>query len=70
MNPRRLVTIVIALGGLGLGCLSQAGCGDDSKTTGTQLQLSEKDKAEIEGIRAAMKSQRALQKKEQQKKGR
>ena len=68
MRSRRLVTIAITLGGIGLCCLSQAGCGDDTKTTGTQLQLSEKDKAEIDGMREAMKNQRAVRKQAQQKK--
>jgi hypothetical protein len=29
----------------------QAGCGDDSKTTGTQVQLSEEAKAQIKDMR-------------------
>jgi len=61
---RRLGTIVIASAGVGLGCLFQAGCGDESKTTGTQVQLTPKDKAEIEDMRAAMKAQRAAEKQE------
>jgi hypothetical protein len=70
LHPRRLVTIVVTLTGVGLGCFPQLGCSDDSKTTGTQVQLSEKDKAEIDGMRAAMKEQRATRKQEQKKKGR
>jgi hypothetical protein len=66
LRPRRLVTIV-TFAGIGLGCFLQLGCGDDSKTTGTQVQLTEKDKAEIEGMRAAMKAQRAVQKQERKK---
>ena len=39
LQPRRIANIVIASGGLGLGCLSLlGGCGDESKTTGTQVQ--------------------------------
>jgi hypothetical protein len=50
---------------VGLGCLSLlSGCGDDSRTTGTQLQLTPKDKAEIEGMRGTMKEQRAELKQE------
>ena len=64
MHTRRLVTIVIVFGGVGLACLLQVGCGDESKTTGTQVQLTEKDKAEIDGMRAAMKAQRAAEKQE------
>jgi hypothetical protein len=67
LHPRRLVSTVIALSGVGLVCLPQLGCGDDSKTTGTQVQLTEKDKAEIDGMRAAMKGQRAEQKQERRK---
>jgi hypothetical protein len=75
LHPRRIITIVIASGGLGLGCLSLlGGCSDESKTTGTQLQLTPKDKAEIEEMRGAMKGQRAELKQEQaegrKKKGR
>jgi len=64
MHPRRLITIVIISGGLGLGCLLVPGCGDESKTTGTQLQLTPADKAEIEGMRGAMKGQKAELKQE------
>ena len=67
MHPRRLVSTLVAFAGVGIVCLPQLGCGDDSKTTGTQLQLTEKDKAEIEGMRAAMKGQRAVQKQERKK---
>ena len=58
MPPRRILILFVAT--VGLGCLSLlGGCGDDSKTTGTQVQLSAKDKAEIEGMRGTMKEQRA-----------
>jgi hypothetical protein len=67
LHLKRLVTIVVVITGVGIGCLPQLGCSDDSKTTGTQLQLSEKDKAEIDGMRAAMKEQRAARKQEQKK---
>ena len=65
MHPRRFITMVLASGAVGLGCLFQVGCGDDSKTTGTQLQLTEQDRADIENMRSAMKGQRATQKQEQ-----
>jgi hypothetical protein len=62
----RIVTVVIASGGLGLGCLaSLGGCGDESKTTGTQVQITPADQAAIEDMRAAMKGNRAAQRKEQ-----
>ena len=65
MHPRRILIIFIPTVGLGLGCLSLlSGCGDDSKTTGTQVQLSPKDKAEIEAMRGTMKGQRAELKQE------
>jgi hypothetical protein len=65
LHPRRIVTIVIASGGLGLACLSLlGGCADESRTTGTQIQLTAKDRAEIEDMRAAMKGQRAARQQE------
>jgi hypothetical protein len=65
LHPMRIVTIVIAAGGIGLGCLSLlCGCGDESKTTGTQLQLTPQDKAMIEDMRSVMKTERAAQKRE------
>jgi len=65
MHWKRLITIVIATGGIGLGCLLQLGCGaDETKTTGTQLQLTPKDKADIEEMRGAMKGQREALKQE------
>jgi len=74
LHPRRIVTTVVASGGLALGCLCLlGGCSDETKTTGTQVQLTPKDKAEIEDMRAAMKGQRATVKQEQaeeKKKGR
>ncbi|MHC5537894.1 hypothetical protein ACYOEI_06650 [Singulisphaera rosea] len=64
MHSRRKMAFLVTAGGILLGSLSLPGCGDDSKTTGTQLQLTAKDKAQIEGMRAAMKAQRATQKQE------
>jgi hypothetical protein len=64
MHPRRLIAIVIISSGLGLVGFFASGCGDESKTTGTQLQLTPKDKAEIEGMRNAMKGQRISEKQE------
>lgn len=61
----RIVSIVIASGGLGLGSLALlGGCADESKTTGTQLQLTPADQAAIDDMRAAMKGHRAAQKQE------
>jgi hypothetical protein len=66
LHPRRIVTTLVASGGFALACLSLlGGCADETKTTGTQLQLSEKDKDIMEGARAAMKGQRAARKQEQ-----
>jgi len=65
LHPRRILTTVIASGGLGLGCLSLfGGCADETKTTGTQLQLTPADRAQIEDMRAAMKGHRVEQKQE------
>jgi hypothetical protein len=49
-------------GGLGLGCLGLCGgCSDESKTTGTQLQLTPEDREVLKG---AMKGRRAAQQEE------
>ena len=51
-----LVILGIADAGIGLGCLYLFGdWPGESRTTGTQLRLTEKDKAEIEAMRRAMK---------------
>jgi hypothetical protein len=61
----RIVTVVIASGGIGLGCLALlGGCADESKTSGTQLELSPADRAAIDGMREAMKGRRAAAKQE------
>jgi len=68
LKPARIANIVFASGGIGLICLSMlGGCGDESRTTGTQVQLTDKDRAEIEDMRAAMKGQRAAVKAERKK---
>jgi len=68
LQPRRIAIIVIASGGLGLGCLCLlGGCGDESKTSGTQVQISPADKAIDESVRGEMKKQRGETKKEQGK---
>jgi len=60
LHSRRIISIVTASGGLVLGCLLLlGGCSDESKTTGTQLQLSPEDKAKIEDMRGVMKGQKA-----------
>jgi len=60
-----MLGIAIASSGLGLGCLTLlGGCTDETKTTGTQVQLTPKDKADIEDMRAAMKGHRADAKQE------
>jgi hypothetical protein len=65
LHPRRIVITVITSGGLGLGCLFLlGGCGDDSKTTGTQLQISPEVKAELDDMRSAQKDVRAERKQE------
>jgi hypothetical protein len=62
-SRRFFVTLVPSLG-LGLVCLCLSGGCDDSKTTGTQLQMSPEVKAEINDMKAAMKEQRAERKRE------
>lgn len=43
----------------GFCCGSIVGCGDDSKTTGTRLEMSPEAKAEIEDMRSIMREERA-----------
>jgi len=65
LRPRRIASIVIASGALGLGCLPiVVGCGaDESRTSGTQVQLTPDDKAFIEGMRGTMKEHKSESKK-------
>jgi hypothetical protein len=56
MDSRRIVITVVAFGGLGIGCIPLlSGCSDDSKTTGTQVQMSPAVKAEIEDMKSTQK---------------
>lgn len=62
----RNLSIRIASGGFGLICLALlGGCSDESKKTGTQLQLTPADQAALDDMRGAMKENRAAQKQEQ-----
>jgi hypothetical protein len=54
MNSRRIGIILISSCGFGCLCLL-AGCGDDSKTSGTQVQMSPEVKAEINDMKSAQK---------------
>ena len=65
MHARRIIRSVIASGLVGLGfvCI-QGGCGDDSRTTGSQLRISPEVKAEMDDMRAAQKDVRAERKQE------
>jgi len=73
LQPRRIATIIIVSGGLGLGCLCMlGGCADETRTTGTQLQISPERKAmfgdmqkEMKKEKAELKSDRAARKKAQ-----
>jgi hypothetical protein len=57
LRLKRIVTIVIAFGGLG--CLSLfGGCADETKTTGTQLEWSPEVKADMDSMRGAMKERK------------
>jgi hypothetical protein len=61
---------LVAFGGLGIACLAfSGGCGDDSKTTGTQVQMSPAVKAEIVDMKSAQKELRAERKAGARKKG-
>ena len=63
MRPQRFV-FTIFFGGLALGSFfALGGCGgDESKTTGTQLQLSPAVKAELDDMKSAQKEARAERK--------
>ena len=61
MHSRRIVIILMALGGLSP-LLPLGGCGDDSKTSGTQVQMSPAAKADIDDMKAVMKERRAEKK--------
>jgi len=66
LHSGRIAIIVVASGGLGIGCLSLlGGCGDESRTSGTQVQISPADKAIDDAARGEMKRQRGAIKKEQ-----
>jgi hypothetical protein len=48
---------------LGLGCLFLLiGCSDDSKTTGTHVEMSPEVKAEMDDMKSVMKEERAARK--------
>jgi hypothetical protein len=72
LHPRRKFIIVIASCGLGVGCLSLlGGCADESKTTGTMLEMSPEVKAELDNMRSAQQEVRAERKRERtQRRGR
>jgi hypothetical protein len=65
VRPRRFI-ITILFGGLAFGSFfAIGGCGDDeSKTTGTQLQISPAVKEELDDMKSVQKEQRAERKKE------
>jgi hypothetical protein len=66
LHPRRIGFTIISSTGLVLGCLFflSSGCGGDSKTTGTQVQISPEVKAELDDMRSAQKEVRAERKAE------
>jgi hypothetical protein len=65
VRPRRTVVIAIMSGGLAFSCLSLlGGCSDESRTTGTQLQISPAVKAELDDMKSAQKEVREERKAE------
>jgi hypothetical protein len=65
LRPRRTLITLIASCPLGLGCLLLlGGCGGDSKTTGSQLQISPEVKAELDDMKSVQKEERAARKAE------
>jgi hypothetical protein len=64
VHPRRIVIIFIGTAVLALGSLSlMSGC-DNSKTSGTQVQMGPEMKAAIKDMREAQKEVRAERKQE------
>jgi hypothetical protein len=68
MHSRRIALIPMSLGAFGC-FLLVAGCGDDSRTTGTQLQISPAVKAEINDMKSAQKEIMAERRANAAKKG-
>jgi hypothetical protein len=67
MHARRFFAALAASFGPGLLCLClSGGCGDDSKTTGTQIQISPEVKADLDEMKAAQKEVRAERKRERE----
>jgi hypothetical protein len=65
LMARQVFISFIFFWAFGFGCLFVlAGCGDESKTTGTQLQMSPEVKAEIEDMRSVQQQERALRRQE------
>jgi len=54
--PLFILTIILTL--------AQAGCGDDSKTSGTQLQMSPQAKAQIQDMRDMYKENKGMRREE------
>jgi hypothetical protein len=69
MHLRRIAIILMSL--CAFGCLFLlAGCSDDSRTTGTQVQMSPAVKAEINDMKSAQKEIMAERRAAAAKKGR
>jgi hypothetical protein len=68
MQSGRIAIILMSLGAFGCFFLL-AGCGDDSKTSGTQLQISPAVKAEINDMKSAQKEIMAERRAKAAKKG-
>jgi hypothetical protein len=63
MYCKQFIKSVFALGGVGIAGLAlSGGCGDDSKTTGSQLKMSPAVKAEIDDLKSTQKELRAERK--------
>jgi hypothetical protein len=65
LQPRRTVLKFLSSCCLGLGgVFLLGGCGDESKTTGTQLEMSPEVKAELDDMKTTQKEERAARKAE------
>lgn len=64
MKVLRIVHAVAILLALGLGSVAGlCGCGDETRTSGTQVQETEQQKREMDDMNAAIKAERAGKKK-------
>ncbi len=64
MLRRKLIGVLAASVGLGLLCLTHTGCGDDTRKDGTQVQISEQTKTQVNDMRDMYKDMGKQKKKD------